>query len=102
MAEDNDWVEELLRAERAMPVRDDGFVERLLCELPPRRRARRAWITPLMTAVGVVLTVLSLGGPGEALSVLRQIEIAGFIPLIMLLPLIILLASSVWALSESR
>jgi hypothetical protein len=102
MAEDDDWVEELLRADRATAVRDEGFVEQLLTELPPRRPARRAWIAPLMTAVGTVLAVLSLGGPEAALSVLRQTEVAGFIPLIVLVPFVVVLASSVWALSESR
>jgi hypothetical protein len=102
MAEDSDWIEELLHADRATAVRDDGFVERLLTELPARRRDRRSWIIPLMTAVGAMLALLSLGGPAPALSELRQIEIAGLIPLTVLLPFAAVLASSVWAISESR
>jgi hypothetical protein len=102
MTDDSDWVEELLRADRARAVRDDGFVERLLTELPARQRNRQAWITPLMTALGAILAVLSLGGPAAALSELRQIEVAGFIPLILLLPVLVVLVSSLWAISESR
>jgi hypothetical protein len=102
MTEDSDWIEELLRADRVTTVRDDGFVERLLTDLPARRRDRRAWIAPLMTAVGAILAVLSLGGPTAALSELQQIEVAGFVPLIVLLPFAVVLASSVWAISESR
>jgi len=105
MAEDSpndDWVEELLRADRATAVRDDGFVERLLAELPMRRRDRRTWITPLMTAVGTILAVLSLGGPATALSVLEQTQVAGVVPLIVFLPFVIVLVSSVWAISECR
>jgi hypothetical protein len=102
MSEENDWVDNLLRADRATPVRDDGFVLRLLTDLPQRRRARRAWIAPVMTAVGAVLAVLSLGGPATALSVLQQTQVAGLVPLIVLLPFLGVLAGSVWAISESR
>jgi hypothetical protein len=102
MSEDEDWVEELLRAHRATAVRDEGFVARALLDLPPRRRARRAWIAPLMTAAGAVLAVLSLGGPEASLALLRQTDVAGAIPLIVLLPFVVVLASSLWAISESR
>jgi len=61
MAEDSDWIDDVLRADRATPVRDDGFVQRLLTDLPARRAGRRVWITPLMTAAGTILAVLSLG-----------------------------------------
>lgn len=97
-----DWVEKLLRADRATAVRDNGFVERLLEELPPRRRVRPAWITPLMTAAGVMLAIVSLGGPGATLSALQQIEVAGFIPLGALVSLAVLLVTSLWAISESK
>ena len=102
MAEDSDWIDDVLRADRATPVRDDGFVQRLLTDLPARRAGRRVWITPLMTAAGTILAVLSLGGPATALSVLQHTEVAGTIPLIMLLPFIVVLGSSVWAIFESR
>lgn len=102
MTEDSDWVEDMLRADHATPVRDDGFVARLLTQLPARRPDRRPWITPLMTAVGTILAVLSLGGPASALSVLEQTQIAGVVPLIVLLPAVIVLISSAWAISESR
>jgi hypothetical protein len=102
MTDDNDWVEALLRADRATAVRDEGFVERLLPDLPAQRRNRPAWITPLMTTTGVVLALLSMGGPEGALSAYRQIEAAGFAPLMVLLPCVVVLGSSLWAISESR
>jgi hypothetical protein len=100
MAIDDEQIEELLRADRATPVPDDGFVERLLTQLP-RRRERR-WIAPLMTVVGALLAMWSLGGPQAALSLLWQTQVAGAIPLILLLPFVAVLASSLWAMAESR
>lgn len=101
VSKNSDWIETLLRAERAVPVKDEGFVERLLPHLPPRRR-RWGWIAPAMTTLGILLALLSLGGPGRALFVLRHTEVAGGVPLILLLPLLILLVSSLWALSDSQ
>jgi hypothetical protein len=101
MNTDDERIEALLRADRATPVRDDGFVAHLLIDLPPRRRARPAWIAPVMTTVGCVLAVLSLGGPQATLSLLST-EVARFIPLVLLLPVGGVLISFLWALSGSR
>jgi hypothetical protein len=99
-ANEPDWLDDLLQADRATPVRNDGFVERLLTELPARRRSRPVWITPLMTCAGTILAVLSLGGPADTLSLLQNTEIAGFIPLGVLLAFGVLLVSCLWAVDR--
>jgi len=100
MVEDSDWVEELLRAEGATPVRDEGFTANLVANLPARRRDLSSWITPSMTVAGAIVAVCTLGSFASAVSALRQIE--GGDLLFALLPIGVLLASSAWALSESR
>lgn len=57
MNEDTDWVEELLRAQRAEPVADDGFSKRLSSRLHRQLRWRPV---PMFTSAGFVLAALSL------------------------------------------
>lgn len=104
MAEDDDWVEALLRADPAEPVPDAGFTARLRPNLPPRRHALQAWITPAMTLAGAVLAILTLGGLRAAVGTFPQIEDAGLLPvsIFMVLPLTVVLAGCTWALCESK
>jgi hypothetical protein len=101
MAEDNDWVEELLRANRAVAVRDNGFAQRTVARLPSRGHPL-TWITPLMTGVGAILAFFILGGLSTSVSAFQQIEVGGVIPLVLLLACGIVLAGCIWALSEAR
>lgn len=111
MTEDNDWVEQLLRADRAIPVRDEGFTARLLAQIPSRQRWR-TWITPLMTGIGALLAFLTLGGLSPAMSAFRQIEAGDLAAMsasgqvvllaLLVLPLAVVLVGGAWALSEAR
>lgn len=59
MDDDSDWVEKLLRAQRAEPVADDGFSARLVARLP-RRRPLRWRPVPVLTTIGGVLAASSV------------------------------------------
>jgi len=102
MTEDGDWVEELLRGDRATPVPDDGFTARLVSRLPSRRSVLQAWIAPLMTAFGGILAIFASGGWNGTVSEIRLIYVGGVIPLLALLPIVIVFAGCAWALSESK
>jgi hypothetical protein len=101
MADDNDWVEELLRADRAAPVRDNGFAARTVARLPSRERLL-TWITPVMTGIGATLAFLTIGGLSPPVSAFQQIELGGVLPLFLLLAGGIVLAGCAWAISEAR
>ena len=59
MDDDNDWMEELLRAQRSGPVVDDGFSRRLVSWLPRHRQLRWRPV-PVLTSIGFVLAVPSV------------------------------------------
>jgi hypothetical protein len=59
MSEDNDWMEKLLRAQRAEPVADDGFSKRLSLRLPRHRQLRWRPV-PVFTSIGFVLAAPSV------------------------------------------
>jgi hypothetical protein len=59
MADDNDWMDALLRTQRAEPVADDGFSRRLVSRLP-RHRLLRWRPVPVLTLVGCVLAAPSV------------------------------------------
>jgi hypothetical protein len=101
MAEDNDWVEELLRADRAAPVRDSGFAARTVAQLPSRG-CLLTWITPLMTGVGATLAFLTIIGLDPRVSEFHDIKLGGALPLFVLLAGGIVLAGCAWAISEAR
>jgi hypothetical protein len=59
MGNDNDWMEMLLRAQRAEPVADDGFSKRLTSRLPRHRQLRWRPV-PVLTSIGFVLAAPSV------------------------------------------
>ncbi len=59
MSDDNDWMDELLRAQRAESVADDGFSKRLGSRLPGNRQLRWRPV-PVLTSIGFVLAAPSV------------------------------------------
>jgi hypothetical protein len=62
MGNEIDRIEAALRARRVDPVADDGFAERMLVRLPPRRASAGRWAIPAFSLLGALLAVPGLGG----------------------------------------
>lgn len=65
--QDESWLDALLRADAAGEghIDDDGFCERVMDGLPPRRSRRwTAWLAPTLGIVGGCAVFLGLGLPG--------------------------------------
>lgn len=102
MTDPEDWLDELLRAERAVAVPDEGFAQRVLSRLPSRTRVAPRWLLPASLAVGTLAAIAVSGTNEDVVSALQllitehRFSIAGF------LPVLLVWAGCAWALSESR
>lgn len=59
-SEHDDLLEKLLRDGFEGPVPDDGFSDRLMHRLPPRRRQPSAWLSSAGVCIGAIACWLSL------------------------------------------
>ena len=96
-------IDTLLRRQFEGPVPDDGFSDRLMQQLPPRRR-RRHWQLPTAIAIGLVASILSLSSAplisqGWQDCIHGQFSVAAIITLLTVVGVSI--AASWWALAES-
>lgn len=60
-------IDALLRTELDLPM-DDGFCERLMASLPPRR-ARHTWVRPAGAVAGALLSAAGVAASGLPLGV---------------------------------
>ncbi len=102
MAPNEDPIEALLRAQRALPVEDDGFTRQLMSRLPPRPRVAHKWMVPGMTLVGGLLAFVAVSGHDDLEATLEHLVRGEHITALVLLPLALIIAGCAWALSESK
>ena len=102
MTDKQDWLDELLRAERPAAVPDEGFAAQVMRHLPSRTRVAPRWLLPVSMAIGAISAIL-VSGTGDTVATSLQLLIgehrlwvAGF------LPVLLVWAGCAWALSESR
>jgi hypothetical protein len=73
MVDPNDSLAALFSDSQALQtLKDDGFTERVLAQLPTRRRTSLLWTT---AAVGSVAVIAALAGPDLVESFLRDTEV---------------------------
>jgi hypothetical protein len=73
MADEGDWLDAALRADRPAPIADDGFAARVMAALPAATRALPAWRRPALAMLWVLAAIgLALSLPDAALDVVRQ------------------------------
>jgi len=100
MGDDNDWMEELLRTQRADPVADDGFSERLVSRLRHHRRMRWRPI-PVLTSIGFVLAATTVLDSRALAGVAAVVSSYGLFA-VGLVAVGLTWASGVWALLVSN
>jgi len=100
MGDDNDWMEELLRAQRTEPVADDGFSGRLVSRLPRRRQLRWRPV-PVLTSIGFVLAAPSVLNPRTLADLAALISSYGLLT-VGLVAVCLTWVSCAWAIMASN
>jgi hypothetical protein len=73
MANEGDWLDAQLRANRPAPIADDGFAARVMAALPAATRALPAWRRPALVVLWALAAIgLALSLPDATLDVARQ------------------------------
>jgi hypothetical protein len=101
MTQEDDWVERMLRADRAIPPEDGGFTDALMARVPIRQAASTRWIVPTSVAAGAILAAAVSLGNG-LLPVAKSLVAGQNLGTAGLLPLFLIWAGCAWILSEAK
>ena len=102
---DDAWIESLLREDAAQQphIADDGFVVRVLMNMPAPRKPAPRWIVPAATATGcAIAALLTPAGAWFATTLVQLLDVRNFSAahLSVLVPVAVFYACSFSALRE--
>jgi hypothetical protein len=101
MSNEIDRVEAALRARRVSPVADEGFAERMLVRLPPRRASAGRWAIPAFSLLGALLAMPGLGGARDIPAWWQSLGVTALLVLAGTATLLVW-ATCAWALLSDR
>ena len=101
MTEESDWLDEQLRTDPIVHVRDNGFTDLVMARLPRRRPEAFRWIVPAAALIGTVPSAIVPTGHG-LLPTVQNLIVQQRLEAFALLPIALIWAACAWALSESR
>jgi hypothetical protein len=102
MIDKQDWLDDLLRDGRPVPVPDEGFAAQVMTRLPSRARVAPRWLLPVSVAIGAISAIGVLGTSDTVVTSLQLLVGEHRLSVAALLPVVLVWAGCAWALSESR